>query len=180
MANSKRKKNAGHPAFQLAAGTTLLLAVATAGAALAQNFRAIQPIASPDVQLALPEGAVPVENPTPVPRKVVETKLRKIIERWNSPRMAQTMADSFYDKSRLLDAVEANVPRDAQLKLQSIQSVRTVQQYMSEPSEYGPQTRTSIVSAVAQTQLEFNSPTGFVRLPGVNEFILRITEMEQP
>ncbi len=158
---------------------SLVLSVALSGVAFARGFRAIQPIASPDAKLALPEGSVPVENPEPVPRAFVEAKLEEIIAKWNSPQMAQALAESFYDKSRLVAAVDAVVPRDARLKLQSLQSVRTVQQYRSAPSDDGPGTRTSIVSATARTQLEFNSPTGFVRLPGTNEFILRVTELER-
>ncbi|MFT5443460.1 MAG: hypothetical protein ACI8W3_002510 [Myxococcota bacterium] len=160
----------------------LLVLMATLGAsgvALARGFRAIAPIASPDASMALPEGAEPVANPAPIPRKLVEGKLKKIIERWNSPTMAQSLAENFYDKERLLNAVTTAVPQDAKLVLQSVQSIRTVQQFRTAPTDSAPGTRTSIVSAVARTQLEYNSANGFVRLPGTNEFILKVTEVEQ-
>ena len=67
------------------------------------------------------------------------------------------------------------VPRDAILSVQSVQGIQTLQQYLM-PADEG-EDLVSIVSATVRTQLEFNNPsTGFVRLPGVNEFVLQVTQ----
>jgi hypothetical protein len=144
--------------------------------ALAQ-FRSFTPIASPRSYVSgLPAGTVAVEQLVPLRRSEIESRLEKIIEQWNNPGMAATLAEEFYDRTRLLDAVNTDIPRDAKLRILSIQSVRTLRQYQVPAMNGEAEINVSIVSATARTQLEFNSPTGFVRLPGTNEFILRITK----
>ncbi len=142
----------------------------------ARQFRQLAPIATPTTTArALPEGAKPVANPRPLPRARVERLLRGVLAKWNGAGMTQTLAPEFYDRSRLLDTVDRLAPRDATLRLLSLQGVQTLQQY-----QQGDR-RVSIVSATARTQLEFNDPTlGFVRRQGVNEFILRITTPAGP
>jgi len=45
----------------------------------------------------------------------------------------------------------------------------------SKPNQ--PASVVSLVSAIVETQIEFlDGRTGFVRLPGANEFTLRVTE----
>ena len=94
--------------------------------------------------------------------------------------MAETLSEQFYDKSRLLDVVQTGVPRDATLKIQSIQGIQTYQQYIVPSSDGGRGEMVSIVSVTVRTQVEFNSPTGFTRLPGINEFILEVTQAAPP
>ena len=143
----------------------------------ARQFRTITPISSPaSLERSLTEGAVPVEQPRPVARKDVEPMLQQVIEKWNTLQMADTLSEEFYDKSRLMDVMDTGVPRDAKLRLQSIQGIQTLQQYMLPDPDGGRGDQVSIVSATARTQLEFNTSTSaFVSLPGVNEFILEIT-----
>ncbi len=142
----------------------------------ARQFRQLAPIATPAAAArALPEGAKPVTDPRPLPRGQVERLLRGVLAKWNSAGMAQTLAPEFYDRTRLLDTVDRLAPRDATLRLLSLQGIQTLQQYELDGR------RVSIVSATARTQLEFNDPTlGFVRRQGVNEFILRITTPAGP
>jgi hypothetical protein len=146
----------------------------------ARQFRQIIPIAtleSPSAQL--PDGAIQVDQVTPLERGEVEPLLRKVLEEWNASGMAGTLAEEFYDSSRLIDAMDTIVPRDAKLRLQSIQGIQTVQQYILPEQEDGRDKMISIVSATARTQVEFERPgAGFVRLPGINEFILKVTHIE--
>lgn len=156
----------------------LLLSGWIAGQASAQ-FRTHTPIASPKSDArSLPDNALPVAKVVPVPREIVEPQLERIIAVWNTPAMAQTLADEFFDRTRLLDAVDTEVPRDAKLRFQSLQAVQTLQQYRVPEAAGQVSRRVSIVSATARTQLEFNSATGLVRLPGTNEFIMRVTQPE--
>lgn len=146
----------------------------------ARQFRHIVPIASSEKPTAnLPEGAIPVDQVIQLDRDEVEPLLREVLEEWNGSGMAGTLAEEFYDNSRLMDAMDTIVPRDAKLRLQSIQGIQTVQQYIL-PDQVGDRDKMiSIVSATARTQVEFESPgTGFVRLPGINEFILKVTHIE--
>ncbi len=142
-------------------------------ASQAHQFRQFDPIPTPQQQSkVLPQGAVASETLRPIPKQLVEPQLRALIKKWNSPAMKETLAAEFYDRSRLLDAVDGIVPRSAILRLQSIQGIQTLQQY-SIPDE---NKRVSIISATARTQLEYNGSSGFIRLPGTNEFILKVTE----
>jgi len=142
----------------------------------ARQFRLLAPIASPEDPAAqLPAGAKPVEEVQPISRQEVEPMLRKVIEQWNTGEMSTTLSDQFYDKSRLMDVVSTGVPRDAKLRIQSIQGIQTLQQYQM-PAENDKKNLVSIVSATARTQLEFNTSAGLQRRVGTNEFILKITQ----
>jgi hypothetical protein len=148
----------------------------------ARQFRILTPIATPSEQTSnLPKGAIPIERPQPLSRGDIEPLLQQVIEKWNSSEMASTLSDQFYDKSRLLDVMDTGVPREAKLRIQSIQGIQTLQQYLTPDPEGGRGERVSIVSATVRTQLEFNSPmAGLVSLPGTNEFILKITTAAPP
>ncbi|MSR13773.1 MAG: hypothetical protein EXR86_04260 [Gammaproteobacteria bacterium] len=148
----------------------------------ARQFRYLQPIATPSTRsAALPAGATPVEPIVALSRDQVEPALTRVIESWNSQALGEQLGDGFYDKSRLLDAIDTTAPRDASLRLQSIQGVQTLQQYLEpDPVTEGSTRLVSRVSVTARTQLEFTAGDGsFTRRPGVNEFILRITHPEQ-
>lgn len=148
----------------------------------ARQFRLLTPIASPGKSVQnIPEGASPVQSVLPVSRETVEPLIRKVLEQWNTGDMAETLSDQFHDKSRLLDTVDSVVPRDAKLRIQAIRGIQTLQQYIKPDPNSDRGTMVSIVSATVQTQLEFNSPSsGFVRLPGTNEFILEISAAAPP
>jgi len=85
------------------------------------------------------------------------------------------LGDEFFDKSRLSDAMNAKVPRDARLSVLAIQDVQTLGQKTAD----SPSGRllVSTVSVTAKTQLTFNDPAnGYQRREGVNEYIIRIKQ----
>ncbi|MBV1929606.1 MAG: hypothetical protein KUG81_08870 [Gammaproteobacteria bacterium] len=157
------------------------LFMSIAGPMQARQFRQMTPIAGPLAETAnLPVNAAPVARLQPLSRGDVEPMVRQVISQWNGGSMEAMLADSFYDKSRLLDVMDTQVPRDARLSIQSIQGVQTLQQYKVPDVDGGRGNLVSIVSATVRTQLEFNSTAGFVRLPGTNEFILKVTTAAAP
>ncbi|GAB3376252.1 hypothetical protein NCG89_11710 [Spongiibacter taiwanensis] len=116
----------------------------------------------------------------PVPVALVTQQVEGLLSRWNTPEMQQDLAESFRDGQRLMESMDVVVPRDATLRLLSVQGVQTLKQF-KRPAENGePARRVSIVSATVSTQLEYQSPSGFIRLPGVNEFVLEISEELAP
>ncbi len=160
---------------------TTCLALWPADVPLARQFRYLAPIAAPAASPTLPPGVKPIANVTPIPRAQVETALTKVISAWNSQQLADKLGENFYDKSRLLDALDSKAPRDATLRLQSVQGVQTLQQFTRpDPAHAGAEQLVSRVSVTARTQVEFTATDGtFTRRAGVNEFILRITQSEQ-
>lgn len=157
-----------------------LLLLATPGSA--RQFRQIKPIATPQNEAAgLPEGAVPLETVTPLTRAEVEPLVRESLAKWNTPQMAESLSEAFFDRRRLLDAVDTLVPRDAKLTVQAVQGIQTLQQFVVPGADGGRGDIVSVVSATVRTQLEFNSPTdGFQRRPGTSEFILEIRTPAPP
>ena len=141
-----------------------------------RQFRSVVPIATPDrTESALPDGARAVDKPEQLDRSKVKAAVDQVLSKWNTGEMEETLSDQFFDRTRLTDVVDNVVPRDATLRVQSVQGVQTLQQYVM-PSDAGD-SRVSIVSATVRTQLEYNDPeSGFVAVPGVNEFILKVTE----
>lgn len=148
----------------------------------ARQFRLLTPITSPELRSTqIPEGTKPVDNIQPLPRQEVEPLVREVIEQWNTSEMANTISDQFYDKSRLMDVMDTGVPRDAKLRIQSIQGIQTLEQYIKPGAGNERGDLVSIVSATVRTQLEFNSSTsGFVSRTGTNEFILEVTTAAPP
>lgn len=150
-----------------------------AGALQARQFRGMRPIATPvATAVNLPDGARPVANIKPLSREQIEPLVRKLMEAWNTPALSDKLDEGFYDKSRLTDAIDRIAPRDATLRVQSLQGVQTLSQYLiADPEARGREKLVSVVSATVRTQLEFNDPSaGFVRRPGVNEYILKVTQ----
>ncbi|HTT07354.1 MAG TPA: hypothetical protein VMH34_00960 [Gammaproteobacteria bacterium] len=144
----------------------------------ARQFRQLRQIASPTTNIAtLPANARPVSQMHPLSREQVAPLVEKVISAWNTAQLGDMLGTEFYDSSRLTDAVNRLATRDATLRLQSVQGVQTLQQYYD--GEDGK--LVSIVSATVRTQLEFNDPqNGFQRRPGVNEYILKITQTAPP
>ncbi len=142
----------------------------------AQEFRIIQPIATPvlaDTPLA--EGARPVKKIIPLDRRVIEETMQEIARSWNTPDMSQNFAATLQDKDRLMDSMNAYAPVDAQLRLLSIGSYRVLAQEIKEDDQ-GAQL-ISRVSVIARTQVEYNDPeNGFQRRPGEQEYIIKITQ----
>jgi len=140
----------------------------------AAEFRSFRPILSASINSE--NGAVlPQQQMKPVSRKLTEKAVGKVIVAWNNKQLDGVLGKEFYDKSRLNDAMNGQVPRDAQLSLLAIQSSQTLQQQVVE----SPKGRllVSTVSITAKTQLTFNDPTnGYQRREGTNEYIMRIKQ----
>ncbi len=160
------------PAFLLLA----LLALCGSGAQLgAQESRQFNRIATPQSQ-QLPPGARAVVAVRAITMAQAESAMQSVAAAWNTPQLDPLLASNFYDKSRLLDALNTNYPRDAKLRVLAVQGVQTLGQYV-QPSASGAEQLVSRVSVTARTQVEFNDPrTGAQRLEGTNEYILLFTE----
>lgn len=142
----------------------------------AQEVRQLNRIAVPDAVQKLPPGARALATPLPVPPERIDEAVQAVVAAWNTPKLAPLLADYFYDKSRLLDALNTQVPRDAKLRVLSIQGMQTLLQYVQK-NEGGVEQLKSRVSVTLRTQVEYNdAQTGFQRLDGTNEVILLITE----
>jgi hypothetical protein len=159
----------------------ILLAVAVLACALvtpaadAAQFRGSNRIERPGAEPEAPAGATRVEKPEPVPRKLIEDAVRELMGAWNTEKLERLLADSFFDRSRLLDAIVEDAPRDATIRILSIQNVQTLTQF-TRPEGEGSTLVISTVSAVVRTQVEFNDPTsGFRRLEGTGEYLFEIT-----
>jgi len=140
----------------------------------ASEFRAFQPILTPS---AVPENgrALAQNQMKPVSRTMAEKAVGKLIAAWNRKNLDSVLGDEFYDKSRLNDAMNGKVPRDAELSLLAIQDTQTLQQQVVD-SPSG-KLLVSTVSITVKTQLTFNDPTaGYQRREGVNEYIMRIKQ----
>ncbi len=146
---------------------TLLFVTAVCGAQ-AGEFRAFKPIPAPG---AAPKGAKPVAELEPIDPARAGEAAGEVFNAWNNGSLEKHLANDFYDKSRLLDAMDEKVPRDARVRVMSVRGVQTLQQYQRGNEII------STISVTANTQIEFNdAQRGFRRLEGVNEYILRITE----
>ncbi len=149
-------------------------------AAAAGEFRAYQTIPTPaSAPLAAGEalpGVVPVD-----PGKV-EAAVDKVFEAYSGldpGKLESVLAESFFDRSRVVDNVADNIPRDAKLEVLGIRSVQTLSQSI-ETGDDGRRRRVSVVTATVSSQLEFNNSGGtLTRLEGTSEYLLRISEPVQ-
>ncbi len=156
----------------LLALATLLVALPVQG----QEFRQLNRIATPSAAQKLPPGARPLASPRPVSAERIEGAVKSIAAAWNTQQLGGLLADNFNDKSRLLDSLNAAVPRDATLRLLSIQAAQTLVQYSQTGADGVPATY-SRVSVTARTQLEYTDGKGAAqRLDGTNEMILLLRE----
>ena len=155
----------------------VLLCALGAAPAAAQELRQFNPIMGPGATAPLPAGAQPVKNFVPITRAEVEAGVRRVMESWNTPQFEQKLAENFYDKQRLGDALDTLVPRDAKIRVLGLQGTQTLSQHVVPDPSGLFDTYISRVSATVRTQIEFSSPQGgFQRRDGTNEIILRITQ----
>lgn len=140
--------------------------------AAAQSFRRVEPIASP---VQLPDGAQRVAELRPVDPALVERAVHAVAAAWNTGALDPLLAPEFFNRSRLLDTLIEVAPRDATLRVLSIESIITLDQFIA-PAEEGAR-RVSTVSVVVRTQAEWSDAgTGYQRLEGTNEFVFRVEE----
>jgi len=159
------------PVLALAAAALLALALPAWG----QTFRFIQPILAPDATLRaaiLNGGGTSVPGFKPVPREVVEAAVRKIYAAYNTPEFRQYLSERFYDPDRLVEALYEKVPREATLRLISVNSASTVSQERVK-GDAGELFVDSLVLVVVRAQMEYTSTRGFQRREGESELVLR-------
>lgn len=146
----------------------LLAVLVTADSASTREFRSISAI--PRATL-MPDGATPVREIVPIKRKDVDRAVRDLTSSWNSPQLSNNLGDDFYDRTRLSDNIASLLPRDASLRVLSLQSQQTIGQYVMNGK------RVSRLSVTVQTQIEFNDPVqGFRRFPGTVEMVVSVEE----
>jgi hypothetical protein len=152
---------------------SLICLGAAIGAAQGQEARQFSRIATPG---ASPAGARILKQSRPISKAKVEEAIGVIAAAWNTPKLEANLADNFYGKSRLTDALSTGVPRDAKLRVTSIQGIQILGQYVRQGTS-GEEEVLSRVSVVVRTQIEYNDPRqGFQSLSGTNEFIVLIAE----
>jgi hypothetical protein len=156
---------------------TLLVIIVSAGLCstlvAAQEFRTLNAIPTPG---KTPAGMLPAEEIRPIAPAAAADSVKKVMNAWNGGGIQQHLGDDFYDKSGLADAINIKVPKDAAIRIMSVQGIQTLQQFQRKKDGGGQET-ISEVSVTADTQVEYNDPTkGFVKFGGVNEYIIRIKE----
>jgi len=156
---------------------TMALLLTVSGSVQSSEFRSFQSILTPARVSTGGTATAGALRPgiKPVSRKLAEKAVGKIIAAWNANNVDSVLGDEFFDKSRLSDAMNSKVPRDAQLSVLALQSVQTLgQKTMDSPSG---RLLVSRVSVTVKTQLTFNDPAnGYQRREGVNEYIMRIKQ----
>lgn len=150
----------------------VLLLVAASASAAAGEFRHIRPI--PVAPAGERAAAAPVRALVPVDRRLVERAVHDIAAAWNTGELERHLAEDFYDRERLTDAIDRVVPRDATVRVLAVQGMQTLTQSIE--ARGGRRERVSLVSVTVSTQVEFNGPAGFARIPGTTELIVRVRE----
>ncbi|MFK7977680.1 MAG: hypothetical protein AB8C02_16210 [Halioglobus sp.] len=142
----------------------------------AREFRSFNPVSA---AVELPQGAKPVENLKPVAPELVQKAVAQLMASWATPEMQAYLSKDFYDKDRLEDVIDTLVPRDAKVRILSVQGIQTLQQHEEAvPGDPAAKQRVSRVSVVVRTALEYNDSDGvLVQLPGTTEYILSFREM---
>ncbi|PHS22276.1 MAG: hypothetical protein COA85_11950 [Robiginitomaculum sp.] len=165
---------------------TALAFFAMANVSVAQEFRKMRRIARPPVtKPVVPDAKAPAvleklkmapqPGLPPITRDVAEKAIGMLVDAWNSNTLQSVLADSFFDKSRLTDAMDTKVPRDAELSVLAIQDVQTLKQKIDDTPD--GKVLVSTVSITVRSQLTFNDPDkGYQRREGVNEYIMRIRQ----
>lgn len=158
-------------------GLFLLVALSSADA---RQFRQSQRILSPETTNATSVVSVPQKIQDQLPAvdiDAVNDLISQALANWNTPGMGDWLGNEFYNRQRLLNTMDQNIPRDASLRIKAIQGLRVFDQRFIAPSTQGQISRVSTVIANVQTQIEFNDPTqGFVRLDGNSEMTFSLSE----
>lgn len=114
-----------------------------------------------------------------IDQHLIEQSVRKIVASWNNNTLSEYLADNFQDKILLINTIRRSVPRDASLRVLSVQGVSTLEQKELKQQKDKNKQLQSIVIATVELQIEFSDPfNGFVRLPHTSQFYLQVTESE--
>ncbi len=186
MTNLKLPGFHRHKIFlQLLVGTAMFcLVLAAAAPTEAGQFRSSKRIGGPSAgaaKSAMKKGTTPSikivrQQYAPIDRGKIESMVRKTLEKWNTPDFAGTLDLSFPDKAKVVETQEQYVPKDARLRVLSIQSVQTLSQDL-EGHPGGDGFLVSKVAVTVKTQMEYVSPSGgFKKIEGRNELILNVRQ----
>lgn len=157
-----------------------VVALGITGPSQSAEFRRANPLPTPELLQRGAAGAAALARTVePVSRARVEAAIRRVFDTYTnmSPgRLEAVLAESFFDRDRLVDNLTEALPRDAKLRVLGVESIQTLEQTIDVAPD-GRQTRISVVSVTVRSQFEFNDPvSGFTRLDGTNEYLLRIKE----
>lgn len=151
--------------------SSVLFVLVCCAPVFAQESRDVRPIRTP--------ASAALADARQLPRALVEAAAKTVLEAYNTAEFEQVLAADFYDRWRLTDAITEQVPRDARMRLLSLQAWQLFDQTRGDGGS-GPML-TSLVSATVNVQLEFTAADGrFERRSGVTELILRIHQPGGP
>tara|TARA_R110002072_G_scaffold204033_1_gene362062 strand:+ start:5962 stop:6498 length:537 start_codon:yes stop_codon:yes gene_type:complete len=160
---------------------SVVMTAGLSGYAEAWEFRQFSPIGPPE--LYGPPGAVFAESLNlnlklePIPPGEIKKAVRDFFSAWNSGSIDTLLAPSFVNAERLLDTIESTVPRNAQIRVQSIQSTATLPGDLIEELPDGQGfDRIVRVTATVQTQIEFTDSNGFQKINGVSDYTFQVRE----
>lgn len=154
------------------------LALLLAGTAVAQEMRVLRPIGRnpPGVgaaaPLQLPEGAVRAVPQAPVPFQQVEAAMASVTRAWNERRLDPLLRPGYSRGQELQDALQTKVPRNAALRVVSIQGWQVLDQYRLGALLF------SRLAVQVQTRLEFEDAAGFQARDGINTYVLTVGHAE--
>ncbi len=155
----------------MSAARWLAAALIAALPVAAQETRTINPIARPQARAVLPNGAVPVTPPRPVPREKVEAAIATVARAWTDKSLDGLLAKDYQERDRLADALQTKAPRDASLRILGIQGWQVLEQYRLAGAVV------SKLAVTVRTQVEFNDPRlGFQARDGTNEYVITLTD----
>lgn len=145
--------------------------------ALGQELRLFTPIKSKQaIVRKLAPGAHMVEPPQPLPAGTINHFAETVANTWNTADFQKLVSESFYNKSRLDDAMGAQTAKDAQLKILGKHNASILSQIIT-PDQNGGRLRVSVISVVLDSRAEFtDARNGFVSVPGTNEMIMEVVE----
>lgn len=165
------------PLFRAGLIGALLLAGNSSG--WAQQMRQFSLIATPtaagaeSAALTAPSAALPGA----IDRQSVADALGGVADAWSNGRLNDVLADDFQQGERLQEAMQFEVPRDAQIRVESVRNIASLGQRRVVDAN-GQLRNITTVTATVQTRIDFNdAANGFVSVPGANELVLEIVEI---
>ncbi len=144
------------------------------GAVVIQSPRALPQIgdARPQPADAALAGQLPAFD-----AGLVRNAVTELAQAWNTGRLSDHLDEGFYNRGRLLDTIASDIPKNAVLRVIAIRNVNVLNSSVSRDRKTQKVERASSVTAIVETQVEFNHPVnGFQRLPGTLELTLKVVE----
>lgn len=136
-------------------------------------MRQLRLIRTPAVRV--PGGLPPSEQKAVAPAQMQEIT-RSLSEAWNNRDLSEKLSERFQQSTQLQEALQLKVPRDAQLQVESVRNVYTLDQRI-ETGPTGVKERVSTVTATLGTRILSNDPNrGFTAIPGTTEVVLKVYE----